>query len=125
MSDDERREVAKALRKLDVSDLGDERNIIDTPEDSGVLFNRMLDVANDYRAGLHYFPSHFKARDAVELFADLIEPEPERTCTMEFNEGWSGDELYPTSSYTCSECGWITLEGKPNYCPNCGTKVVE
>lgn len=75
ISDEERREVARELRELDVSDLGDDGNIVDTPEESGVLFSRILEVANDYRPGLHYAMSHFRARDAVELFADLIDPE--------------------------------------------------
>ena len=49
----------------------------------------------------------------------------ERTCHMEYNEDWSGDELYPTEAYQCSECGRITQEGLPNYCPSCGAKVVD
>lgn len=49
----------------------------------------------------------------------------ERTCRMEYNEDWSGDELYPTEAYQCSMCGGITQEGRPHYCPNCGAKVVE
>lgn len=79
ISDEERREVARELRELDVSDLGDDGNIVDTPEESGVLFSRILEVANDYRPGLHYAMSHFRARDAVELFADLID---RPTCTV-------------------------------------------
>ena len=50
---------------------------------------------------------------------------PERTCRMEYNEEWSGDELYPTECYNCSECHYMTSDGMPNYCPNCGAKVVE
>lgn len=49
----------------------------------------------------------------------------ERTCRMEYNEDWSGDELYPTEACQCAVCGRITQEGLPNYCPNCGAKVVE
>lgn len=47
--------------------------------------------------------------------ADLIEPEPERTCRYEHIEGtW-----YKTS---CGE----RYDGiaPPSYCPNCGAKVV-
>lgn len=57
--------------------------------------------------------------------ADLIDPEPERTCAMEYCDEWSGDELYPTEAYTCSICGYIELDGKTNYCSNCGAKVIE
>lgn len=67
--------------------------------------------------------------------ADLIEPEPERTC-----HNVSNDEKW----FTCSECGanvyggsyrhsfvdesgvrWYTTANKPgwNYCPNCGARV--
>lgn len=49
---------------------------------------------------------------------------PLRTCRMEYNEDWSGDELYPTEAYQCSVCGRITQEGLPNYCPRCGAKVM-
>lgn len=47
----------------------------------------------------------------------------ERTCTMTYDEEWSGDELYPTAAFVCSECGGMTVEGVPNYCPNCGARV--
>lgn len=47
----------------------------------------------------------------------------ERTCSMTYNEDWSGDELYPTEAFMCSECRHITREGKPKYCPNCGAKA--
>ena len=47
----------------------------------------------------------------------------ERTCRMEYNEEWSGDELYPTECYNCSECHHMTSDGMPNYCPNCGARV--
>ena len=47
------------------------------------------------------------------------------TCNMEYCDEWSGDELYPTEAYVCSACGYITVDGKPNHCPNCGRKVVD
>ena len=50
---------------------------------------------------------------------------PERTCRMEYNEEWSGDEYYPTECYNCSECGHMTFDGVPTFCPNCGAKVVD
>lgn len=48
----------------------------------------------------------------------------ERTCRMEYNERWSHDEYYPTECYNCSECGHMTYDGVPTFCPNCGAKVV-
>ena len=73
INDEFRRDVASGLRLLDVSDIGDDNNIVDSPAESGILFNRILEIANDYRPGLHYAMSHFVARDAVDLFADLID----------------------------------------------------
>lgn len=61
-----------------------------------------------------------------DRLADLIEPEPERTCR---NEATGSD-------FKCSECGcsvvgsayWTEANicnGDWNFCPNCGAKVVE
>lgn len=49
----------------------------------------------------------------------------ERTARMEYNEQWSHDEYYPTECYNCSECGHMTYDGVPTFCPNCGAKVVD
>lgn len=128
VNDRQRRDVAAGLRLLDVSDIGDDDNIVDSPEQSGILFNRIIEIANDYRPGLHYFPSHFVARDAVELFADLID---RPTCF--------DTEDMDSKFFTCGACGFhdsqiavnpFTLSlryVKPSYryCPNCGAEVVE
>lgn len=34
------------------------------------------------------------------IAADLWNRRAERTCRMEYNEQWSGDELYPTECYS-------------------------
>ena len=66
--------------------------------------------------------------DTDQLFArlaDLIEPEPERTCRMR-DAHW--DDGRRTWGCICSECGakHERKSGKwMNYCPNCGAKVVE
>ena len=66
-----------------------------------------------------------------DRLADLIEPEPERTCHKELmtTEDYAGTEVY---CFGCSECGEFLsypdcygLYDGPNYCPNCGAKVVE
>ena len=49
----------------------------------------------------------------------------ERTCRMEYNEQWSHDEYYPTECYNCSECGHMTYDGVPTFCPSCGAKVTD
>ena len=77
MTSDERREVAKRMRALDVSDIEVDGCIIDSPKYVGLLLMRRLDAACDYRDGLHYFPGFFSAQAVVELFADLIDPEGE------------------------------------------------
>lgn len=77
VTDNQRREVAKRLRKLDVSDIEVDGCIIDSPKYVGLLLMRMLDAACDYRDGLHHFPGFFSARAVVELFTDLIDPEGE------------------------------------------------
>lgn len=128
INDEFRRDVASGLRLLDVSDIGDDDNIVDDTEESVTLFMHILEIANDYRAGLHYFPSHFVARDAVDLFADLID---RPTCF--------DTEDKDSDFFTCSACGFsdsqiavnpFTLSlryVKPSYryCPNCGSEVVK
>lgn len=116
INDNKRREVAEELRALDVSDLGDADNVIDTIEESGALFALILHVANDYRPGLHYATSHFVARDAVELFADLID---RPTTSIGVNRHGRA---------CCTNCGcddWcLASDGNARYCPNCGAEVV-
>nr|DAM85090.1 MAG TPA: DNA-directed RNA polymerase [Caudoviricetes sp.] len=56
-------------------------------------------------------------------YEDCLEYEPVRECRMEYNEDNSNDELYPTEAYKCSQCGFITLDGLPKFCPECGAKV--
>lgn len=140
IKDSKRREVARRLRELDMSDLGDDRGIIDTTEESGALFALMLDEANDYRPGLHYAMSHFVAKDAVGLFADLID---RPTCKNDSEFGshtvtvcnYSQDECF---DFVCSRCG-LRLSGDEmdnsplmdeefghralRYCPSCGAEV--
>lgn len=128
ISDTERREVARELRELDVSDIGDADNVVDAPEDVGLLFALMLEVANDYRPGLHYAMSHFKAKDAVELFAGLIDrPTCENTSgycdVFECSECHCNVEI--TREYRSEYGGTFSVPFIPSYCPNCGAEVVE
>lgn len=121
ISDDERRDVAARLRGLDMSDIEVDGCIINSPEYAGLLLVRMLDVARDYRGGLHYFPSFFSAQSVVELFADLIDRPTCKNLTTK-----SADELL------CSECGeHVGIAYMENaddyharYCPGCGAMVV-
>lgn len=119
-TDDERREVARRLRHswANVPDKNPVRHQL------RVLFEiySAVGLADDDDA------------DAIDLFdrlADLIEPEPERTCH---------DTDYSRESITCSECGEITmntlyfvdLDGgyrtvkshRPRFCSSCGVRVI-
>ena len=65
------------------------------------------------------------ADEAALKLADLIEPEPERTC----------QDVEGGNFFRCSKCGcelmrfadgWKPLYmGEVRYCPNCGARVVE
>lgn len=108
MIDDEtRRKVAQELSELRHTTYYSEEiveNICDAIS--------IADPANTFR----------KPEDVYKLLADLIYCP---TCSMEYMPEYSGDEIYPTEAYRCSECGWIVSEGKPTYCPCCGAEVID
>lgn len=62
---------------------------------------------------------------SVDDLADLIEPEPERTCKKRNHD----TDNYYMRCCSCSECnaGWFEdIYDKPfSYCPHCGAKVVD
>lgn len=123
ISDERRHEVAQKLRALDMSDIDVDGCIIDSSKYVGLFLMRMLDVACDYRDGLHYFPGHFSAQAVVELFADLID---RPTCRIWYVPG--------SADRSCSACGMTfstgTYQGGDHeehefmFCPNCGAEVV-
>lgn len=61
--------------------------------------------------------------DTVEEAVELWNRRAERTCRMEllWTDGEDGE------CYECSECGDIAFThcDAPEYCPNCGAKVVD
>lgn len=73
-------------------------------------------------------PKDFTLPQVRDGLADLIEPEPERACT--------GSISKTTCEWICERCGG-SIQGAvfkpgidaftdvPNYCPNCGAKVVD
>lgn len=120
VTDNQRREVAKRLRALDMSDIEVDGCIIDSPKYVGLLLMRMLDAACDYRDGMHHFPGFFSAQAVVELFADLID---RPTCSMSD----IGDDT--EQIYRCSACGaeYFMSDVKPypwRFCPMCGAEVI-
>lgn len=120
-TNDERREVAKKLRELEVGDFPDGR-FYDWGEVETAL-------------GLVDYGSWYKEADVLRL-ADLIEPEPERTCRMDKSEFADFAPEYE-GLYSCLKCGEETAvlacvneDGdmewvKPRFCGFCGAKVVE
>ena len=95
---DERREVAARLRKHEPTSC-------------------LRGALGAWLACEHYDCCEDCSRHASMMLADLIEPE-ERTCR---NDSESG--------FHCSACAFGDFGGfhghEPNYCPNCGAKVVE
>lgn len=112
ITDDKRREVAAKLRG--------------NPEDTLIPHR----TGRHYGMGCHEAADRFwnmcyRIREAgnydiafstTSVLADLIEPEPERTCEMVDN----GREL------CCSVCDWRhDYDDEPVYCSGCGAKVVD
>ena len=114
VTDDERRRVAAALREyasFDCEDEGEEECLVDCTDWGERVLNLLGcgDTEGECYAAL----------------ADLIEPEPERTC----------QDVEGGNFFRCSKCGcelmrfadgWKPLYmGEVRYCPNCGARVVE
>ena len=102
-TNEERREVAARLRKNE-------------PSSFGSLFDVWREIA------LAVNPSGGSYKTLPLELADLIEPEPERTCRDLGGEYGTNCEAY---DFGCSECGFGCDIPQPNYCPHCGAKVVE
>lgn len=102
VTNEERRAVAKRLRGVEPVEL-DDGEFVDCGEVEAELGLRSDDGA-------------WYEADAVRRLADLIEPEPERTCAVEH---WGGGVFYLS-------CGHDSTEHvKPDYCPTCGARVVD
>ena len=124
-TDDERREVARRLRHAWTN-----------VPDRDPVRHQLRVLLEVYEAvGLDDGES-----DAIDLFgrlADLIEPEPERTCRMV--SAFDTDELEheqenisfspeDTLAYRCGGCRFDFRYERglyPSYCPNCGARVVD
>ena len=101
-TNEERREIAARLRNWE--------SFKETFRESPIC--AALDVLN--------VEGYLDWRGVCELLADLIEPEPERTC--EFIAFIEDDGSVFIEN--CSECDAAVLSRcEFNYCPNCGAKV--
>lgn len=122
VTNDERREMAARLRGLAAEDLEDGEFY-----DCGEVEDA-LDLATD--------DGNWYEVDGVRRLADLLEPEPERTCTMDKSEFADFAPEYE-GLYSCPKCGEETAvlacvneDGdmewvKPRFCGFCRAKVVE
>lgn len=111
ISDDERREIAARLRSLDVHDWNDFMDEIDS-----------LETAIGCSIGQDWQDQHW-----WERLANLIEPEPERTCRMTKK----GPESVLAGWWKCSECGPVCPPCNDEIalwalqkCPRCGARVM-
>lgn len=121
ITDEQRREVANKLRELEVGEF-----------DDGEYYDR---AEVEDALGLVTNDGAWYEADGVRALADLIEPEPERTCTMDKSEFADFAPEYE-GLYSCPKRGeqtavlacvnedgdmeWI----KPRSCGFCGAKVV-
>lgn len=130
ITDRQRHEVAHKLRALDMSDIDVDGCIIDSSKYVCLLLMRMLDVACDYRDGLHYFPGHFSAQAVVKLFADLIDRPTCQNKQVVYNR--TAPKEFRTDNFTCSACGETFCADGDGvnhpidwaFCPNCGAEVL-
>lgn len=99
-TDEERREVATRLRELEIHCWYDGMDEIDS-----------LETAIGCAIG-----QDWQDQDWWNRLADLIEPEPERTCK----------NLSSGFLFVCSECNGQVTKWRvmPSYCPDCGAKII-
>ena len=113
-TNDERRDIAARLQDIDTGHCYTSRDVLRAIQDTCGC-----NVGQDWQ-------------DMVELrdrLAELIEPEPERTCKMELVKSGS---IYSVWRFSC--CGYVHSENVTDggatelpgtRCPKCGTKVEE
>ena len=100
ISNDERREIAARLRMLASHKAADEELVHDT---LGLYRGENIEGYDTY---------------GVMHLADLIDPDPERTCHYESTD---------RCTWFCTSCGMEVdvLHYGYNYCPNCGARIIE
>ena len=120
IADSERREVARKLREINPY-----RN-----QSYTVPYHRYTPAAEylaELAGALGYSPKNDVSRlEFQSKLADLIEPEPERTCRVESSHEVEGDGCYAYFEYELS-CGHEIAWGDqlpPIYCPECGRRVL-
>ena len=115
-TNDERREVAARLR---------EQDIIDMVTLSQCWLPKMFEVScKDFALSCGACSEY-----VLNRLADLIEPEPERTCRIEYVKH---GPFFDVLRFSCCGYEWAenrtdpgATEPDPNFCPNCGARVKE
>lgn len=106
-SNEERREVAERLRNTEIDNCG-----LTFSAHLGEAIGECVRLVSGHEC---------LVEGGLNRLADLIEPEPERTCRIErtsMNEFGIYDDL---------SCGHVHIrqwDSLPSYCPSCGAKVV-
>ena len=98
LTNEKRREIATRLRNLASHKAADEEMTLDA---LGLYRGENIEGYDTY---------------GVMQLADLIEPEPERTCGLR-------SRLTGSYCYECSECG-KGMKPEWEYCQHCGAKVM-
>lgn len=106
LTNDERREVAENLRTMTVYGCRYAEQFYE------LLKETVMNVEDFHDFG-----------DVADRLADLIEPE-ERICQM-IEQGDAEEYIRWFGCQECHECIPVWGLSKPNYCPNCGAKVVK
>lgn len=119
ITNEERREVAARLRETILTEgaaVIEERKGLEP-----AVASRFVAIPN-LVAALNFDKAIVSMRELTDRLADLIEPEPERTCKfIPFIED-DGSVFIEN----CSECDAAVLSRcEFNYCPNCGARVTE
>ena len=112
-TNDERREIAARLRK-EANGYG---------FDIFVLADALRIDPENYNDGYHQDHESF-CKDMWETLANLIEPEPERTCEFEPLIGGK-KRCKRCGAFVSSDAVWDCFGViSARFCPNCGAKVV-
>ena len=128
VTNDERREAAARLRELpsDMYEVEErwEAEGIDTDCHDQTDYYLIHDVLLGCLPADHMHPCDYE--ELHNRLADLIAPEPERTCRRVSKSVAYRDGLAVESRVVCSACGRaLRARSVYRYCPNCGAKLVE
>lgn len=111
----ERREVAARLRNAEIENLG----IYGYSTHLGEAIGECVRLVSGHEC---------LVENGLNRLADLIEPEPERTCRIKQKRCTNCDHEINDRAYfvkvVFDDGSWTADSRTANFCPNCGTKVV-